>query len=232
MKQLSTIAQTALLGLALVSLPGCENDDEEGKPIIPYYQFTADDMQWLNLKEGDKWVFETASGKQQRYIVQEVDKAIKRPNASGGGMGLNLAESSIKFYSDETTVEIKRLDSLGYNTLKFKRTLPATASYDSPPAGAGEFRFEGLWQTYRGEVLFGASYGNMNITSEQLRTPNIAALEVKGKTYSNVLLLHATRSTAGFLVAGFPYLQTMYYAQKEGIVRMVSKSGEVWDRLP
>lgn len=225
MKQLYTIARTALLGLALVSLLGCEYEEEQPEPNIPYYQFTADDRQWLSPQVGDTWVLETATGKQQRYQVENITESLHN-GYTLSSYGINLGSQQVLYYYDRAHIEIKRLDSLQYNTLYFERSLPTDASHDTPPPGNGEFKLHGPWRIYGGS--YWGLRGSLNPTPYQLQ--NRITLEVKGRTYTDVVVMHADNLPGAVL--GKTYIITLYYAQREGVVRMVSSTGEIWNRVP
>ncbi|WP_143436621.1 hypothetical protein [Hymenobacter crusticola] len=213
-------------GFLLSSLLSCKK--EENGPTTPYYQFTDDDKLWLNSKQGDKWVFETETGKRQSYLIDTIQKKIKYENRDGN-LGFHWG-SSVKFYSDEVKIEFTRLDSLGFYSLEFRRTLPKGADYYNPPSGNGEFAFGGLWRTYNGRFNFQQIAGNVNVAPSQLKLSSPITLTIRGKVYNRVIIISPDQLDNLFVEK--TYINTMYYDQQNGVVRMVSTTGEVWDRLP
>ncbi|WP_187314665.1 hypothetical protein [Hymenobacter sp. BT190] len=210
----------------MLAIQSCET--EENMPDIPYYKFTAANEEWLKLKKGENWIFETASGKQQKYIVYDIVEKIKEEYRPGNFGGIINGPSTATYYYDEVKIEVKRLDSIGENSLVFRRDLPTGADKRNPPRVDGQFKFGGTWWNYRGQSVNDGIYGNINIDSYRLDSQYRTTLQVKGIDYTNVILLSA--NSAPTYRGG--YIEDIYYAQQAGIIRMVSRSGEIWDRVP
>ncbi|WP_133273995.1 hypothetical protein [Hymenobacter radiodurans] len=216
----------------LVSLQSCKYDDgEEYKPHTPYYQFTAQDKLWFNYKVADSLIFENSTGKQQLYIVIEIKEEIKK-GAGYASFGF-FGRGNPDHYYDGIKVELKRLDTLSYNRFEFRRTLPQGANILNgyPPGDKGEFKFGGDWTNYNGGETLREVSGNINVSSEQLDLRNTSKLIVRGKTYNNIITIIPSQPNGPIWETRKPYINTLYYDQKAGLVRMISKSGEVWDRI-
>jgi hypothetical protein len=231
MRNMKRVLFTVMTCFALVCLQSCEYDDgEEYKPHIPYYQFTAQDKLWFNYKVADSLLFETSTGKQQLYIVIEIKEEIKR-GAGYSSFGF-FGPGNPQYYYDGITIELKRLDTLSYNKFEFRRTLPEDADSNYPPAGKGEFRFGGRWLNYNGGEFFNELFGNINVSSTQLDLRNTSKLIVRGKAYDNIITITPNQPNGLIWGTRKPYINTLYYDQKAGIVRMISTTNEVWDRVP
>lgn len=225
MKQVRNKIRSILLGLNLLAATGCEKQ-EEPAPAVPYYQFTADDRQWLTPKIGDTWVLETATGKQQRYQVESKAESL-RNSYTQPGYGLSLSSPPTLYYYDRAYIEIKRLDSLQYNTLYFRRSLPTSASWDNPPQGNGELTLSGHWWNYNGNTTTELG-GNLNPAPDLLQ--HRITMTVNGRLYTDVMIMNANQPPR--TSPEKTYINTMYYAQREGVIRMVSSTGETWNRVP
>lgn len=214
----------------LVSLQSCEwFEEEEYKPQVPYYQFTAEDKLWLNYKLGDTLLFENSAGKQHFYIINEIKEEIKRKNFKGT-IGCSSCSDPIKYYFDRFEVRFKRLDTLYYNTIDFRRTIPKGVNDNNAPVGNGEFMVSGIWQSYIGDHAIDAPFTNLTILPSQLQLQNSQTLVVRGRIYNNVITI--STKNYGVVLYYKPYINIVYYDQQSGIIRMISKTGEVWDRLP
>jgi len=231
MKKMKTILFVVITCFILVSLQSCKYDEgEEYKPQAPYYQFTSQDKLWFDFKLGDSLKFENANGRQQLYIIIEIIEEIKK--GAGQAVFGFFGPGNPKYYYDGIKVEFKRLDTLNYNTIEFRRTLPRNADSSYPPAGKGEFQFGGFWENYTGGFVFDGISGNINVVAGQLALQNTSQLIVRGKTYRNIMVISPGQLNGSILGDRKPYINELYYDQKGGVVRMVSKSGEIWDRIP
>lgn len=215
------------LFLLLTTLQSCEKKEE--KPSPPYYQFSAADLQWTKLRQGDRWNFENSSGERQQYIIESIEEKIKGENRPSNFGGIISGSQPVTYFYDEVVVNIKRLDSLDYNSLNFKKGLPLGTDQRNPPLGNGEFKFGGRWGNYIGGFIYQEIFGNINVSSDQLELRNSLVLTVNGKSYDNVIVINGVPN---ILVFKKSYIKTIYYAQREGIIRMISRSGEVWNRVP
>lgn len=227
MKKNGRFLSLMLMASSMLTIQSCET--EENGPDIPYYKFTAANKEWLKLKEGENWVFETASGKQQKYTVHDIAEKIKEEYHPSNFGGIISGASSATYYYDEVEIEIRRTDSVSDNLLVFRRELPTGADKRHPPKGEGEFKFGGTWRNYRGSGVYEGIYGNINVGSNQMNSQSGAALQVRGVIYDNVIIISATLNSVAIQGS---YIDYIYYAQQVGVIRMVSKTGEVWDRVP
>ncbi|WP_426490385.1 hypothetical protein [Hymenobacter sp. 102] len=215
------------MAFGTLAIQSCET--EENEPDIPYYKFTATNKEWLKLKNGESWVFETTSGKQQKYIIHGIKEKIKEAYHPSNFGGIISGASSATYYYDEVEIEIMRTDSVNDNLLVFRRELPTGADKRHPPKGEGEFKFGGTWRNYRGSGVYEGIYGNINVSPNQVNYQSGTTLQVRGKVYNNVIAISATPNGTEIQKA---YIDNIYYAQQAGVIRMVSKTGEIWDRVP
>jgi hypothetical protein len=225
-------------GVLLLLNSGCVDQSEEYiEPVIPYYQFTAEDRTWLNIKKGDSWIFENARGQQQRYVVRSVEENIKTASYKSPFTGSRLVD----YYHDSQEIEISRVDSVGRDHLYFRRSMPLEAtSNPEPPSGLGEFLIQGGWTDYIGEAnppyALGIYEGVLNFPRFKSTTSvKLMNLAVRGHIYSSVLLLETSRvpNACSYCVPKkMRTLNQIYYDKQYGIVRMKSTiTGEVWNRV-
>lgn len=218
---------SAVFGILLITIQSCEKEEE--KPSIPYYQFSTADLKWLKSRQGDRWDFENSFGERQYYTIESIEEKIKEENRPSNFGGIISGSQPVTYFYDEVVVNIKRLDSLDYNSLKFKKGLPSGADQRNPPLGSGEFKFGGRWGSYIGGFIYQEIFGNINVSLGQLDLRNSLSLTVNGKIYDNVIVMNGVPNIIVFKKS---YIKTIYYAQQEGIIRMISRSGEVWNRIP
>ncbi|TGD83200.1 hypothetical protein [Hymenobacter wooponensis] len=202
--------------------------EEDPQPTPPYYQFTPEDLQWLKFNTGDLWVFANASGKQQQYVIDEIKREIKQSYMPSNFGGIIAAPPKTTYYYDKVEFAIRRLDTLAYNRLEFRKSLPAGADDRNPPNSEGEFDFGGLWRNYLGGPVFEGVYGNLNVQPSQLLPQISSPLDLNGRHYKKVIMISTDLSNE--YKGGKSYIRTIYYSQEEGIIRMISASGEIWDR--
>ena len=217
------------LSLALIGLQSCEKGEET--PAIPYYKFTSDDMSWLNLNKGEEWIFETSSGKQQRYLVESIDEKIKQEYVPTSFGGIISGPQAVSYYYDEVKMNIKRTDTVYYNSLIFRKDIPLGTDKQNPPANGGEFQLGGRWGNYVG-IMFVGIIGSINVLPKQLELYNTTNMLINGKIYNRVVTI--TTDQPFYTSPGATdkrYIKTIYYAQKEGVISMVSTTGEIWNRV-
>ena len=226
------------IGLVLLALGAgaCKKEEPETEGLsfideVPYYRFTANDRLWLQAKQGDEWKLQNAGGYQRVYriesVITEIQKAQYRPNGFLGGQG------ALESYIDRTFVRIKRADSLRAGAqLQFYRgaaLLPAPSIGVTDP-NVSRFYATGAWNDFVGNSNL--SNGGLQFPSGSLLQGPFTPLVVRGRQYNDVLAFIGAPLLPTSQPIPSSYMQELYYDRQVGLVRMVSRAGEVWDRVP
>jgi hypothetical protein len=205
---------------------------------VPYYFFTEADTPWLQLAAGTVWRFENARGQQRTYeLYQRLDNR-QTADRTVVPVGSFIGKSELIKYYDDVLVRVRRIDSLGGGGEFHMYRGPALlASYPSQGTNprASQLYVEGTWTEFIGSTDPQSDY----YRCRGIKFPMGATLEgpfqqltVKGRTYPEVVELVATNRGPDCAPVPVSYVRVLYYDRRAGIVRMVSDSGQVWDRLP
>ncbi|WP_375418576.1 hypothetical protein [uncultured Hymenobacter sp.] len=232
-----------LTSLLLLGSTACEKEDEEREGLsfvkgIPYYHFTDGDQPWLSARQGDEWKFVNKQGYQRVYQVRQIILDVQAENKEVQPPGLNLSKPELYNYYDQTTVRLTRTDSLrGGGELRFYRGAALRTNLNSGGVDKNTSRFyaKGDWYEFVGNTDIISDY----YSCRGLKFPSGAALEgsftqltVSGRQYSEVVTFIGTDRGPDCAPVSGSYMQELYYDRRAGMVRMVSKAGEVWDRVP
>ena len=97
------------------------------------------------------------------------------------------------------------------------------------------FYVKGEWYDFVGSSELVSNY----IACHGLKFPNGPLLEgpftqliIRGRAYDEVIALIGAPQKPGCRALPPSGMQDLYYDRQAGVVRMVSLSGEVWDRVP
>ncbi|WP_426491608.1 hypothetical protein [Hymenobacter sp. 102] len=205
---------------------------------VPYYFFTEADAPWLQLAAGTVWQFENSRGQQRTYeLYQRLDNR-QMEERTVVPVGSFIGKSELIKYYDDILVRVRRTDSLGSGGEFHMYRGPALlASYPSQGTNprASQLYVEGTWTEFIGSTDPQSDY----YRCRGIKFPMGTALEgpfqqltVKGRTYPEVVELVATNRGPDCAPVPASYMRVLYYDRLAGIVRMVSDSGQVWDRLP
>lgn len=205
---------------------------------VPYYHFTAADQPWLQLQQGTEWRFENSRGYQRVYEVYQRWENTQAENRTLVPTGSFIGSAKLLNYYDELLVRVRRTDSLSSGgEFRFHRAaaLKATLRVQGSDPTKSRLYVAGEWSEF---------VGNTDLMSDQyacrgLKFPQAAALEgpfqqltIRGRPYTEVVTFTGTFRRPNCRPASYSFMQELYYDRQAGIVRMVSLSGEVWDRLP
>lgn len=243
---MNTLSAIRLL-LALLVLPGgsaCEKADPEADGLayvgkVPYYHFTDDDRRWLQFKAGDEWRFQNAQGQQRIYQVSVAERLKKGDYSYSSGLP---GSSKLLSYYDHTTVRANRIDTItsgvrGYVDLRFYRDAAMLTNLSAGGYDNGRSQFYAVGEFYE-------FVGNTDLISDYydcrgLKFPRAAALNgpfvtltVRGRQYTEVVAFVGTARGTTCPAVPSVYMQELYYDRQAGLVRMVSRAGEVWERVP
>lgn len=239
MKTLSA-ARLMLASLVLLSSSACKKTDPEAEGLsfvdgVPYYHFTDNDRPWLQSRQGDEWRLVNANGYQRVYragIIQTLQGENK--STSSGIPG----HTKLLNYYDQVTVGISRIDSSrGGGSLRFYRDAAMLTNLNSGGFDRNTSRFyaEGEWYEFVGNTDLISDY----YSCRGLKFPSGAALNgsfqqltVRGRQYNDVVAFIGTSRGPTCTPVPSSYMQELYYDRRAGLVRMVSLTGEVWDRVP
>ncbi|GAA4380678.1 hypothetical protein [Hymenobacter koreensis] len=210
-----------LLGLLLTAV-SCSKDK-----TLPYYQFTAEDRKWLTAKNGDVWAFENAQGKRMRFQLHNV----REEKATVTEPGTFKMED--QYHHDRYSVAMFRLDTVLSNLshFEFKRDLPTGTTYKNAPKDNGQFHIKAHWDGYIGNPSRERP-GELNLPAVEEMSSRFQQLTVRNRRYENVLEVTSDgQCSTCFIPGGIPF-HKLYYDQRYGVVRLIERNGDVWDRLP
>ncbi|MBT9394491.1 hypothetical protein KLP40_15065 [Hymenobacter sp. NST-14] len=206
---------------------------------VPYYFFTEADAPWLQLAMGTVvWQFENARGQQRTYeLYQRLEKQ-QMEERTVVPVGSFIGKSDLIKYYDDVLVRVRRTDSLGgggeFHMYRGPALLASYPSQGTNP-GTSQLYVEGTWTEFIGSTDPQSDYNRCRgikfPMGDALAGP-FQQLTVKGLTYPEVVELVATNRGPDCAPVPASYMRVLYYDRHAGIVRMVSDSGEVWDRLP
>lgn len=221
----------ALLAIAVVVnsgflLSSCVKGKQDP---APYYQFLPSDREWLQFSKGNTWVFENARGARHQFrvdtvVLREHEAAYSHP--LGGGPG------SVLYYFDQFSMHVASLDSSGRGgTFKFVRE-PQDGNTSKPVV----FRPECVWYNYLG--IDSGSGGFIPYVLNlplNLGNPSFKQLTIRNVSYTHIIEINAT--TTSTIRGQWPLytatvIKQILYDQQAGIIRLLSISGEVWERVP
>ena len=226
--------------LLLTGVGACKKEVSEDLGIafvngVRYYRFTANDRLWLQANVGDEWRFQNAQGYQRVYRVGQVITRIKEESRSTS-MGIP-SFSKLLGYNDLSTVRIGRTDSArGYLELRFYRDAAMRTNLNSGGYDENSSRFyaEGEDHEFVGNTDLISDYFHcrgLKFPSGNALNGPFQQLTVRGRQYPEVVaFVGAARGTTCPAVPS-SYMQELYYDRQAGLVRLVSLTGEVWDRV-
>ena len=237
------------IGLVLLALGAgaCKKEDPETEGLsfigaVPYYRFTANDRLWLQAKQGDEWKLENARGYQRVYRIAQVIQNIRAENKSTS-FGIP-SSAKLESYYDQTTVRLARTDSilpggflLGGGNLHFLRDARMLTNLNSGgfDKNASQFYIGGEFYEFVGNTDLISDY----FDCQGLKFPQGAALNgpfsqltVRGRQYNDVVAFIGMSPRPSCAPGSSSRVQELYYDRQVGLVRLVSRAGEVWDRVP
>ncbi|MCC3158490.1 hypothetical protein LJ737_14665 [Hymenobacter sp. 15J16-1T3B] len=194
-------------------------------PEEKYYAFTASDRQWQQFAPEQQWTFENQQHVRRQYRVGRVESREKVPLWQSGAQ-----TEYLDYYFDDWSMRIERVDSVGLLGYFDLRRIPVYQHYDRSRLNA-----EFYWPGYAGQHNdMGGTYSNYLEFGEDLTVTNFRALTIRGKTYPSVTSFRAS-SIAINRVGSSPFWEItseVDYDQQSGVVRFVTKNGNVWERIP
>ena len=220
----------------------CEKEPPTGPGLrtvndVPYYYFTETDKPWLGLQQNEVWQFENARGYRQVYKVS-VSDLIQAEDWAYSPPGPSFASPKLLSYFDQQTVYLNRTDSLrGGGTFRFFRDAALLTNLSSGGKDKNKSRFyaKGEWYTFVGNTDLISDY----YSCHGLRFPDGAALNgpfqqrtIRGRQYNEIVVMTGTYRGKDCAPTPPSFLQEILYDRQAGIVRMESKAGEVWERVP
>lgn len=226
-----------LIGLVLL---GCKKDELEDSGLstadgVPYYHFTDKDRLWLQVHQGDEWKLVNRQGYQRVYRVWVIEDIKGASRSSSGGIP---SSSKLLNYYDQVTLRLSRTDSAKSGAdLRFYRDAAMLTNLNSGGYALDRSRFyaEGEWYDFVGNTDLISDYyscrGLKFPSDTQLNGP-FQQLVVRGRQYGEVIPFIATDRGPTCAPVSSSYMRELYYDRQAGLVRMVSKAGEVWDRVP
>jgi hypothetical protein len=232
-----------LAGLLLLGVSSCKKPEADSPGLrfvngVPYYYFTEADKPWLKMQLGQVWRFENMRGYQRVYEIRQLIESIKVENRSYSPPGPVFVPSKLLNYYDQITVRLTRTDSIsGGGELRFYRDAALLTPLRSGGADMNKSRFyaEGEWYEFTGNTDFISDYYNCR----GLKFPSGPALDgpfnqltVRGRQYNEVITFVGSLRGPNCVPTPPAFMQELYYDRENGIIRMVSAAGEVWDRLP
>lgn len=207
---------------------------------VPYYYFTEADQPWLQIRQGDVWQFRNAQGSERTYTVYQRWSVIQQENREiiPPGSFINNTPKLLN-YNDHILLRIRRTDSLGQGggEFQFHRDAARNPSQPLEPANKNRSQFyvNGQWTEFVGDTdLNDSTYPcrGLKFPAQPALNAPFQQLTVQGKLYTEVLLFRGNRQNSDCSNAPTPSIEALYYDRQAGIVRMVSKTGQVWDRIP
>ena len=238
----SRILLYLLLGCSTVFSFSCKKEDVNSDGLrmvkgVPHYHFTDSDKPWLSAQEGDIWKLENASGYQRIYKLWVIEQ-LQAKNQKFGSPGIPTAAPKLLNYYDSRVMRINRLDSaLGAGEIRFYRDASLLSALNSGGSDKHKSQFyaEGEWYDFVGNTNLISDY----FSCQGMKFPSGANLEgpftqltVRGRQYNEVVVFTATDRGATCKAVPSRFMQEMYYDRRAGIIKMVSKAGEVWERVP
>ena len=222
-----------------LGISSCKKEDLDRDGLshvngVPYYHFTDADRPWLQAKQGDEWRFENARGYQRVYQVTQIVQQTRAPRKTPSGL---LTAGVLQDYYDRITVQIGRTDSLRQSgELNFYRDAALTNpnSGGTDPA-TSQLYADGNWYEFVGDIDRNkrpCGYGDLAFLSGGALSSPFKELTVRGRQYKEVVACIGNTRALGCFPLPRYYLQELYYDRQAGLVRMVSRAGEVWDRVP
>lgn len=205
---------------------------------VPYYFFTDADSPWLQLTLGTEWRFENSHGNQRTYeLYQRLEK--RREEArTVVPVGSLIGKSELIKYYDDVLVRIRRTDSLGGGgEFHFFRNAALLATYRSEGTNphTSQLYIEGTWSDFIGNTDLQSDY----YRCRGMKFPSGVALEgpfqqltIRGRTYPEITEFVTTYRGPDCAPTPASFMRVLYYDRRAGIVRMVSTTGEIWDRIP
>ncbi|OGX89421.1 hypothetical protein BEN47_07220 [Hymenobacter lapidarius] len=232
-----------LASLLLLGSSACKKEDLDKEGLgyisgIPYYHFTEKDLLWLRGREGDEWKFENARGYQRTYQVSTMQD-IQAEHRYIPPTGSFINSGKLLNYYDAARVYVTRTDSSRHSAgmLRFQRDAARLSNLNSGGSdpntswlfGSGE------WYDFVGSGDFPGNW----IACRGLKFPSgpqmdgpFTQLVVRGKLYDEVLVFTGTPQSLGCRSLPPSATQELYYDRQAGMARMVSTTGEIWDRIP
>ena len=234
-------APTLIVAFGLLGLASCKKEslNEEGLSYVngvPYYRFTDADRLWLQTQQGAEWKLENVRGTQHIYSVT-VRQRLQAENREVQSPGPNFASPKLFNYYDSAVLGVNSSDTANTGVggqFRFCRDA-AYPIRNAAGSGPSQFYAAGEWFKFIGNTDEQSDYyacpGLKFPGGSQLNGPFLF-LTVRGKQYSEVLLFAATTRKQNCSVPTGSSIKDLYYDRRAGLVRMVSLSGEVWDRVP
>ncbi|QNH60824.1 hypothetical protein [Hymenobacter sediminicola] len=231
-----------LLSWATVLSSSCKKEETvDGLRMIdgiPYYHFTDSDKPWLSAQEGEVWRFENQQGVQRGYRVNKVYQQNKADKREYGPPGIPSGTPKLLSYHDRVTVWLSATDSMrGTQEIQFHRDAAMLSNsisggYDK---NRSQFYVEGMWYGFVGNTNLNSDYFNCwglkFPRGENLNGP-FMQITVRGRQYNDVIAFIGTDRGPSCPSAPSSFMQELYYDRRAGMVKMVSKAGEVWERVP
>lgn len=231
-----------LLSLGLLNSSACEKTDAEREGLsfvdgVPYYHFTNEDRRWLGIKSGDEWKMENARGYQRVYRASVIANDLQKARYNNPP-GSYITPAKPMAYQDIMYFRLARTDSIGgFSELRFYRDAARRTGY---PTGSFDPDKSEFYAQGEGIDFIGNSDPHASVYyCRGLNMPRGAALNgpfqpltVRGRTYNEVVAFIGNSRDAGCGTVSSSYMQELYYDRQTGLVRLVSRAGEVWNRVP
>ena len=240
-------APAILIAFGLLGPTSCKKESPEVEGLsyvngVPYYHFTTTDQLWLQARQGDEWKFENTQGYRRAYRLT-VTQELRAEHLSRPPVGSIIGSAKLLNYFDTAFLRVSRTDSNrtaindGAGMLRFSRDAALLTNLNSggKDPNTSWFYVKGEWYDFVGNTDLISDY----YTCRGLKFPQAAALSgpfasltVRGWLYTEVVAFVGTPRGADCAPLPPSYMQELYYDRQAGLVRMVSLSGEVWDRVP
>ena len=234
-------APATLIAFGLLGPTSCKKESPEVEGLsyvngVPYYRFTDSDQLWLQTQQGANWKFQNSRGIQRTYSVT-LSQRLQAENKQVQSPGPNFAAPKLFNYYDSAVLGVSSSDTANTGVggqFRFYRDA-AYPIRNAAGSGPSQFYAAGEWFKFIGNTDEQSDYyacpGLKFPGGSQLNGPFLF-LTVRGKQYSEVLLFAATTRKQNCSVPTGSSIKDLYYDRQAGVVRMVSLSGEVWDRVP